>query len=323
MFAGIIIGFVVVFALILLAVSVGLKFFDARRKKQMANMLQTAGGESVTTITNLLKEIEPDKPTGLKALFSSLQFTLHAEELLQQAGLNWTAQRLLMTMGIMAMPGIALGIMVPLVMNAVVTAIVTGAVFAVAPYWFVRHKRKKRLDALEEQFPEALDFLSRSMRAGHAFTITLNMIGEELPDPLGQEFRTLFNEQNLGAPLDVALNNFNVRVPLLDCRFFTSSVMLQKQTGGNLSEILARLAYVIRERFRLKGQVKAASAHGRMTATILTLLPIGTMLALLVVAPGYLQGMAADPDGRIMIGAGIGAQVLGNFFIKKIIAIKV
>jgi tight adherence protein B len=176
---------------------------------------------------------------------------------------------------------------------------------------------------LEEQFPESLDFLARSMRAGHAFSISLEMVGEELTDPLGQEFRTLFNEQNLGAPLDVALRNFNNRVPLLDCRFFTSSVLLQKQTGGNLSEILSRLAYVIRERFRLKGQVKAASAHGRMTATILTLLPVATMLALLFVAPGYLQGMAADPDGKKMIGAAIFAQILGNFFIKKIINIKV
>src|SRR2546422_719669 len=174
MFAGIVIGFVVVFALILLAVSVGLKFFDARRKKQMANMLQTAGGDAVTTITSLLKEITPDKPTGIKALLSAMQFTSHAEELLQQAGLNWTAQRLLSTMAIMAVPGIALGILVPVIMNVVVTAVVSGTVFAVLPYWFVRRKRKKRLDALEEQFPEALDFLSRSMRAGHAFSITLN-----------------------------------------------------------------------------------------------------------------------------------------------------
>jgi tight adherence protein B len=100
-------------------------------------------------------------------------------------------------------------------------------------------------------------------------------------------------------------------------------VLLQKQTGGNLSEILSRLAYVIRERFRLKGQVKAASAHGRLTATILTFLPIVTMMGLLLVAPGYLQGMAADPDGKLMIGGAIIAQVLGNFFIKKIINIKV
>jgi tight adherence protein B len=149
------------------------------------------------------------------------------------------------------------------------------------------------------------------------------MLGEEMADPLGQEFRTLFNEQNLGAPIDLALHNFTQRVPLLDVRFFTSSVLLQKQTGGNLSEILGRLAYVIRERFRLKGAVKAASAHGRMTATILTLLPVGTMMCLLFVAPGYLQGMAADETGKMLIGCAIGAQLLGNFFIKKIINIKV
>src|SRR6202012_4154647 len=113
--------------------------------------------------------------------------------------------------------------------------------------------------------------------------------------------RALFNEQNLGAPLDIALRNFTARVPLLDVRFFASSVLLQKQTGGNLSEILSRLAYVIRESFRFKGQGKAATAPARMTATILTLLPVATMLALLVVAPGYLQGMAADPDGKKMI----------------------
>jgi len=187
----------------------------------------------------------------------------------------------------------------------------------------VRSKRSKRLGTMEEQFPEALDFLARSMRAGHAFAISLEMLGEEMADPLGQEFRALFNEQNLGAPIDIALNNFSTRVPLLDVRFFTSSVMLQKQTGGNLSEILSRLAYVIRERFRLKGQVKAASAHGRMTATILTMLPVCTMLALLFVAPGYLQGMAEDSDGKFLIGGAIVAQILGNFFIKKIINIKV
>ena len=187
----------------------------------------------------------------------------------------------------------------------------------------VRAKRKKRLNTLEEQFPESLDFLARSMRAGHAFSISLEMLGEEMDDPLGQEFRALFNEQNLGAPIDIALRNFALRVPLLDVRFFTSSVLLQKQTGGNLSEILSRLAYIIRERFRLKGQVRACSAHGRITATILTLMPIATMLGLLLVAPGYLQGMANDSDGKYMIGGTIVAQLLGNFFIKKIINIKV
>jgi tight adherence protein B len=319
----IVISFVVVFALTLLAVSVGGKYFDARRKQQVADMLHTAAGETNVSVTSLLKEIDQDKPTGLKRLVSSLQFSRHATEQMQQAGLTWSASRLLAAMGLAMIPGFGIGTLMPFLLNGPVTAITLALSFGMAPYLFVRHKRKKRLAAMEEQFPEALDFLARSMRAGHAFSISMEMLGEELSDPLGQEFRALFNEQNLGAPIDTALRNFVVRVPLLDARFFTSSVLLQKQTGGNLSEILSRLAYVIRERFRLKGQVKAASAHGRLTATILTLLPVGTMLCLLVVAPGYLQGMAAESEGKWLIGGAIVAQILGNFFIKKIINIKV
>ena len=319
----IIVSFVVVFALMLLAVSVGLKFFDARRKKQVVDMLHTASGEPVVTVGNLLKEIESEKPTGFKRLLNTLQFSKHASEQIQQAGLDWSPSRLIAAMGLAMIPGLGLGALVPFLMNGPTTAVVLALVFGSIPYMIVRQKRKKRLATMEEQFPESLDFLARSMRAGHAFSISLEMLGEEMADPLGQEFRALFNEQNLGAPLDIALRNFSTRVPLLDVRFFTSSVLLQKQTGGNLSEILSRLAYVIRERFRLKGQVRAASAHGRLTATILTLLPVGTMLCMLVVAPGYLQSMAEDPDGKWLIGGAIVAQVLGNFFIKKIINIKV
>ncbi len=318
-----VVSFVVVFALMLLAVSLGLKYFDSRRKKQVVDMLHTASGETAVNVSNLLKEIESDKPTGLKRFFSSMQFSKHAEEQIQQAGLNWSSTRLLTSMALMMVPGFGLGLLMPVLFNGPTTAVVMALFFGSIPYLVVRAKRTKRLNTLEEQFPEALDFLARSMRAGHAFSISLEMLGEEMADPLGQEFRALFNEQNLGAPIDLALRNFTIRVPLLDVRFFTSSVLLQKQTGGNLSEILQRLAYVIRERFRLKGQVKAASAHGRLTATILTLLPVATMLALLVVAPGYLQGMAEDPDGKWLIGGAIVAQILGNFFIKKIINIKV
>jgi tight adherence protein B len=321
MLLPVVVVFVVVFALSLLAVSVGQKYLDTRRKGQVVDMLHTASGDEDVSVSNLLKEIDSDKPTGLKRLVVSLQFSKHAEEQIQQAGLNWTASRLMTAMALMIIPGVLLGLWMDVIGAA--TPVVLGLVFGSIPYLIVRSKRKKRLATLEEQFPEALDFLARSMRAGHAFSISLEMLGEEMADPLGQEFRALFNEQNLGAPIDIALRNFSMRVPLLDVRFFTSSVLLQKQTGGNLSEILSRLAYVIRERFRLKGQVKAASAHGRLTASILTVLPLATMLGLLFVAPGYLQGMAADSDGKIMIGGAIVAQILGNYFIKRIIDIKV
>jgi tight adherence protein B len=323
MLVAVIVSFAVVFVLVLMAVSVGLKFFDQRRKKQVSDMLQTAAGETVAPVANLLKDIDPDQPTGFKALLNKLQFSRHAQEQIQQAGLNWSPSRLLIAMGLATIPGLGIGAWTQVLLNGTTSAIVFAIVTGMIPYLIVRHKRSARLNKLEEQFPDALDFLARSMRAGHAFSISLEMIGEEMADPLGQEFRALFNEQNLGAPIDIALRNFTQRVPLLDVRFFASSVLLQKQTGGNLSEILSRLAYVIRERFRLKGQVKAASAHGRLTATILALLPVATMLGLLMVAPGYLQTMAADSDGKLMIGGAILAQILGNFCIKKIINIKV
>ncbi len=294
-----VIAFVVLFVLMLLAVSVGLKFFDARRKKQVGKMLSTAAGEPVVTVTNLLKELDAGGRLGLPRGAGAIQ--IHQA----RAGADPTGRHELVAHAHDVRHGARghsgtrnrHGGAIP-IERATDGDTARQPRSASAPYLYVRRKRKQRLDTLEEQFPESLDFLARSMRAGHAFSISLEMLGEEMADPLGQEFRTLFNEQNLGAPLDVALRNFAERVPLLDVRFFTSSVLLQKQTGGNLSEILGRLAYVIRERFRLKGQVKAASAHGRMTATILTLLPVATMVMLLMVAPGYLQGMAADEYGQ-------------------------
>ncbi|MBZ5619201.1 MAG: type II secretion system F family protein [Acidobacteriia bacterium] len=319
----ILISFAIVFVLVVVVATVGNKILDLRRKSQVVGMLQTAAGEEVVILTNLLKEIEPDQPTGFKQVVASLHFSKHAQQQIAQAGLTWSSNRLLVMMACTAAAGLFFGLTMPFAVAGATAGVVLAAAFGSLPYVYVRRKRRKRLDTLEEQFPESLDFLARSMRAGHAFTISLEMLGEEMPDPLGQEFRALFNEQNLGAPLETAMGNFNARVPLLDVRFFTSSVMLQRQTGGNLSEILQRLAYVIRERFRLKGQVKAASAHGRMTATILTVLPIATMVGLLLVAPGYLQGMGDDPDGRKLIAGAVIAQILGNLWIKKIINIKV
>ncbi|HWQ55782.1 MAG TPA: type II secretion system F family protein [Bryobacteraceae bacterium] len=316
-------AFVVIFGVVLLAVSVGLKYHEARRKKQVTDILQTVAGPEVVSTTRLLKDLEPPRSAGFERLLSSFQFSTRAAELIQQAGLDWEPSRLLTMMGMCAGVGMVVSMILPDVLGRLPQCLGLAVVGASLPYLFVCHKRKKRLAEMEEQLPDALDFLARSMRAGHAFTISLEMIGGEISDPLGQEFRTLFNEQNLGAPLDVALHNFNQRVTLLDARFFSSSVMLQRQTGGNLSEILARLAYLIRERFRLRGQVKAASAHGKMTSAVLTGMPIFTALGLMAISPAYLRGMANDPDGRLMIGGAVLAQVLGRMCIKKIVNIKV
>ena len=222
-----------------------------------------------------------------------------------------------------ALGGLAATVLLPLHLNWSWTAPPLMALAAALPYLYLRHKRTARLAAFEEQFPESLDFLARSMRAGHAFTISLKMVAEESSDPLGIEFRTLFNEQNLGAPLEVALYNLADRVPLLDVRFFVSAVVLQKQTGGNLGEILTRLGYLIRERFRVKGQVRSASAHGRTTALVLTIMPIATTVLMMVVAPAYLRTLLTDPDGKWLIAGAIAGQIVGQLVIRKIIKIKV
>src|SRR5580692_932025 len=178
MFVAVIVSFAVIFVLVLMAVSVGLKFFDARRKKQVSDMLQTAAGETNVPITNLLKDIDPDQPTGFKALLSKLQFSRHAQEQIQQAGLNWSPTRLLMAMGLATIPGLGIGAWTKILLNGTTSAIVFALITGMIPYMIVRHKRTARLNALEEQFPDALDFLARSMRAGHAFSISLEMIGE-------------------------------------------------------------------------------------------------------------------------------------------------
>jgi len=287
-------------------------------------MLKTATGDPQpeVSVSNLLMEPAEEQRSFMERFLEGLDIAQKLQAQMQQAGLDWSPLKFLVMTLVFFVIGVVLGLRFQFI-GFGYTSLALGAGIGLLPYFYVRRSRTRRLAKLEEQFPEALEFLARSMRAVHAFTISLEMLGEELPEPLGQEFRTLFNEQNLGAALEVALKNLTNRVPLLDMRFFSSSVLLQKQTGGNLAEILTQLANVIRERFRLKGQVKAASAHGRLTATILMCMPIVTMGALLIVSPGYLQGMAKDPDGQYIIAAAIVAQILGNYFIKRIINIKV
>ncbi len=321
---AIIAAFLVLFIVVVGSATLGMRFYDQRRKKQVTDMLKSvAGDQSEIPTGQLLMAPEEGQHTGIERVFSELDMSKKLEVLITQAGLDWTPGKFYIMSLMCAGVGTVIAIRFPVLFTMSMSILTLAGAAAFFPYLYLRHARTKRLNKLEEQFPDALEFLARSMRAGHAFTISLEMLGEELPEPLGQEFRTLFNEQNLGAALDVALQNMCTRVPLLDMRFFASSVMLQKQTGGNLSEILTRLADVIRDRFRLKGQVRAASAHGRLTATILMCMPIATMLGLLIVAPGYLQGMAKDKDGQYLIAGAIFAQFLGNYFIRKIINIKV
>lgn len=321
MIAFIAITFLVVLGALMLSISSGLRFFESKRRKQLVSVLRTVTETEEPHVDLLMNPDDKKRDDEAMPLAKAIHTKLNL--ILTESGMDWTMSRLLVFTGAAFAVGLILGGLIPF--QAPVALKSGGAACALGwlPLFYVKRVRGKRLDGMEAQLPDALDFLARSMRAGHAFTISLEMVGEEIADPLGQEFRALFNEQNLGASLDRSLANFGKRVPLADVRFFSSAVLLQRQTGGNLGEVLGRLSHIIRERFRLKGQVKATSAHGRLTATILTVLPLATLAGLIITSPGYLSPLLTEPLGRKLVVAGVVCQVLGNIVIRKIIRIKV
>lgn len=191
------------------------------------------------------------------------------------------------------------------------------------PMLIVAFQRRRRLRSFEERFPEALDLLGRAVRAGHAFTTGLEMIGKECGEPLAGEFRTTFEEQNFGLPLRDALLNLADRVPLIDVRFFVTALLIQKETGGNLAEILDGLARVIRDRFRIYREVQVKTAQGRLTAAILIALPILMALVLTILNPGYEYVLFRDPKGPYILGTAAVMQIIGSLILWKIIHIEV
>jgi tight adherence protein B len=202
-------------------------------------------------------------------------------------------------------------------------AFLVGLVIAPFPFGYVFMQRRSRLSKFEAIFPETLEFISRSMRAGHAFSVSLEMIYREFAEPVSGEFRRTFEEANLGLPIEVALQGLAKRIPSLDVHFFVSAVLLQKRTGGNLAEILDKLAYVIRERFKLRGRIRAVSAHGRMTATSLSCIPVAVSILMFYTNPDYVKFFFEDQVGNIMMGVAIGLQIIGYLIMKKIVNIEV
>lgn len=191
------------------------------------------------------------------------------------------------------------------------------------PFLVLRMKRRRRLHTFEEQFPEGLDLISRALKAGHAFATGLKMVADEMPEPVGPEFRKTFDEQNFGLPLKDALDNLSARVPSLDVRFFATAVLIQRETGGNLSEILENLSHVVRERFKILRQVRVYTAHGRMTGWVLLALPAFLAVALMFINPDHMNLLFREAMGRQMLMAALVMQLVGYVWIQKVIKIEV
>jgi tight adherence protein B len=191
------------------------------------------------------------------------------------------------------------------------------------PFIVLHVKRTRRLRLFEEQFPEGLDLISRALKAGHAFATGLKMVADEMSEPVGPEFRKTFDEQNFGLPLKDALDNLTHRVPLIDVRFFATAVLIQRETGGNLAEILENLAHVVRERFKILRQVRVYTAHGRFTGYVLLALPAVLCIALSFINPEHMNLLFRERMGQMMLLGALGLQTLGYLWIKQVIKIEV
>jgi tight adherence protein B len=217
----------------------------------------------------------------------------------------------------------ALGLVTLLFSHMLLAAIGAALVGMTLPIVWLKNKRRKRLARFEEQFPEALDLLSRAIRAGHAFQTAMGMVADELPVPVGVEFKKSFEQQNFGLPLKEALNNMAERMPLMDVKFFVTAVQIQRETGGNLAEILDNLANVVRERFKILRQVRVHTAHGRFTGYVLLGLPAFLAVALMFISPEHMKTLFTVRMGQIMVMGAIVMQTIGFIWIKQVIKIEV
>jgi len=200
---------------------------------------------------------------------------------------------------------------------------VGSAVGFALPFLLLNRKRGKRMRAFEEEFPEALDLISRALKAGHAFATGLKMVADEMAEPVGPEFRKTFDEQNFGLPMKDALDNLTQRVPIIDVRFFATAVLIQRETGGNLSEILENLAHVVRERFKILRQVRVYTAHGRMTGYVLLALPAVLCVALAFINPDHMNLLFREHMGQMLLLGAIVMQTCGYMWIRQVVKIEV
>lgn len=257
-----------------------------------------------------------------QSLLARFKLRERAERMLETADLKWGAVGLIHRSAASALAA-SLAVLVATKNSIPLLTLIAGALGAAAPIKWAARRARARLRLFEEQLPECLEFISRSMRAGHAFSVALEMVHKEFSEPLAGEFRRTFEEQNLGQPLDIVLRKMANRMPLLDTQFFVSAVLLQKRTGGNLAELLDKLADIIRQRFKLRARIRAVSAQGLMSGRILASIPAAVGALMFVVNPSYARFFVDDPAGHEMLAGAFALQIIGYMIIKKIVTFEV
>lgn len=268
---------------------------------------------------SILKQQQLSDSPLLVRMLTDLPGVHTVDRALKQAGLTMTVGRFVGYSLFCAAAGFGLGFIFPI---PFLIQLPLAAGFAMLPWVMVRRKRSQRLKQLERQLPDAADLIARALRAGHSFASALGMLAEELADPLGTEFRIVFDEINFGVSMNTALYNITERVPIDDLRYFVIAVLIQRESGGNLAEILGNIGFIIRERLKLFAKVRALSAEGRLSAWILALLPFVVIGVLSILSPSFIKIFWTDPAAEKLAGICLGLMTLGILWMRKIVRIR-
>jgi tight adherence protein B len=297
-------------------------FQEQQRKRQMVDQLRSLANEPIEGPANrstVFRSAVLESP-WLRPIISRVPQLRDAEFILQQAGMSWTLQTLILLSVGMA---VGLGSMTLIMSRSVPVAFVATMIGAMLPTMYVRRRRTKRLNAFEELLPEAIDLVGRALRAGHPLTAGFKMAADDGPEPVAGEFRRVFEEQRFGLPIQDSLLGMADRVNIVDVRILVTAILIQREVGGNLAEILDNLAAVVRARFTIRRQIRVYTAQGRMTGYLLSALPIIVFSMLYMINAEYMSILFTDPVGKILIVVAITMQLIGFMWIRKIIKIEI
>ena len=293
----------------------------SKAKKIESRLRALSASRDNSLQTQLLRQRMLSEVAPIERFLLNMVKAQRLDKFILQAELNWSVSRLLLTCA--AFGAIAFMLMVFVAFQPIVLGVIVGAVFAAGPVLYVSYLRNSRLDKFERQLPEALDLITRALRSGHAFSSALQMVGDEMAEPIAGEFRIVHDEVNFGVAMQQALTNLSERIPLTDLRYFVVSVAIQRESGGNLTEVLGNLSRLIRERLKLMAKVKVLSAEGRLSAWVLIILPFVLAGVMFLMNPKFMSPLWTDPIGISIIKYMLILMVFGAFVLNRIIKIRV
>jgi tight adherence protein B len=291
---------------------------NRRIRDRLQDVVADPRDEGITS--TILRDMELSAIPFVNRLLHSMPLAMRLNTLLVQADIKMRVGNFIL---VMLVTGGVVALVVDTMLHRPYVGLGLGMFAACVPLFHARHMKQKRTLQFEEQFPDALDMLTSALRAGLALTGAIQVVAEEAPDPVGKEFRVLFEENRLGVDMKHAVQMMAERVDSTEARLFATALVLQRETGGNLAEVLDGTAAVIRDRFRILRDVRTMTAQARLSGGILMLLPLALAAAIMLLAPEYLRGLAHDPTGKYLIPTAVVLQVTGFLIMRRIVDIKV